>query len=158
MVETNQITKTRPAQDDDVIKALTPDRSDQLPHEPVCQGDRTEIGVPIYLCIYGCETPNKGARIGVFVVTNDEAWWLTPASLRPGPRFWGSGTARSQSIDQETSLDAFGLCPRVMANLEAFESNRRHIERTIITSTGDQMWRRVPHLISQMCKKVSLFF
>jgi hypothetical protein len=62
------LTKMPLAEDNDVVKALSSDRSD----EPLW--DRA---IPY---AHGCKAPNESAAIDAIAITNDIAWWFTPAA------------------------------------------------------------------------------
>jgi hypothetical protein len=65
-----RVTKMPLAENDDVIKALWADRSDQPLRNPFCQVDRAEIG--------RSRISNESVAVSAIAITNDTARWLLP--------------------------------------------------------------------------------
>jgi len=92
------MTKMLFVEDDDVIKAISADGSDQPFGESILPGRSSQYRAVPYA--HGCEAPNKSVAIRAITIPNDIAWRLTPAAgfgqLTSNPfRTWMCGHSQS---------------------------------------------------------------
>ena len=72
------MTKMPFVEDDDVIKAISTDGSDQPFSESILPGRSSRYRAIAYA--HGCEAPHEDVTIGAIAITNDVAWRFTPAA------------------------------------------------------------------------------
>jgi hypothetical protein len=72
------MTKMLFVEDDDVIKAISPGRSDQPFRESILPGRSSRYRAVPYA--HGCEAPNERVTIGAISITNDIAWRFAPTA------------------------------------------------------------------------------